>query len=180
MIEHAYIHIPFCIRKCHYCSFVSGLSIQRKKEYIVALLNEIKYQYKRSRLKTLYIGGGTPSLLDSKEIESIIKCFNFSNSAEITLEVNPETVEKEKFQTLKEIGINRISMGVQSFDDNTLKRIGRNHNEKEIYNAIDIIKNTGFKNINIDLIYGLPEQNINLFNTDIRKAINLDIQHIST
>lgn len=180
MVEHAYIHIPFCKRKCKYCDFVSGKNIKDKDVYIEALLNEIKSEYKGEELKTLYFGGGTPSLLSAKDIEKIKNCFSLAQEAEITLEANPETVTSENFKMLKAIGINRISLGVQSFDNNILKIIGREHNEEIILNAINNIKSAGFKNISIDLIYGLPTQTLEMFRIDLKKALNLDIQHIST
>lgn len=180
MTEHAYIHIPFCLRKCNYCSFVSGENITKKEQYINALLTEIKTRYKKEKLKTLYFGGGTPSLLDCNDLKAIINNFSFYDNPEITLEVNPETVEYEKFNLLKETGINRISLGVQTFNNNILKVIGRNHNEQNIYDSVKIIKDAGFSNISIDLIYGLPYQTIEIFKTDLSKAINLDVQHISS
>ncbi len=180
MTEHAYIHIPFCIRKCKYCAFVSGFDIKNKDIYINSLLQEIKNNYRNEKLKTLYIGGGTPSLLDLKDIEKLISLFNYTSDTEITLEANPETAEAVKFKELKNIGINRISLGVQTFNDNILKLIGRNHSEQTIYKAIDIIKNAGFNNLSIDLIYGLINQNLDLLNTDIEKALKLNTKHIST
>lgn len=180
MITHAYIHIPFCIRKCRYCSFVSGFDISKKDIYINSLLKEIEIKYKFDKLKTLYIGGGTPSLLEERDIEKILSNFNFANNPEITLETNPETVSKQKFSNLKKLGINRISLGIQTFNNDILKIIGRNHNEKIIYNAIEQIKASEFDNISIDLIYGLPSQTIEIFKNDLIKAISLDIKHIST
>ncbi len=180
MINHAYIHIPFCIRKCRYCSFISGKNIVYKDQYINALIKEIKSHYKNDKLKTLYIGGGTPSLLESYDIEKIINCFDFQQEPEITLEVNPETAEKEKFTAFKSMGINRISLGIQTFNGKLLNIIGRCHNESDILKAIDTIKSAGFENISIDLIYGLPFQTIELLKSDIKKALNLNIQHIST
>ena len=180
MIRHAYVHIPFCLRKCNYCSFVSGINIKYKEIYLNALISQIKNSYKHDILETLYIGGGTPSLLDSNNLKQIIECFNLHKDAEITLEVNPETVKKEKFEEIKKTKINRISLGVQSFNNDILKLIGRNHTTKDILNSIKIIKQYGFSNISIDLIYGLPNQDLNIFKHDIEQAIHLDIQHIST
>ena len=180
MVEHAYVHIPFCKRKCKYCDFVSGKNIKYKDVYIEALLNEIKSEYKGEELQTLYFGGGTPSLLNVKDIKKIKDCFSLTQNAEITLEANPETVTSENFKMLKEIGINRISLGVQSFDNNILRIIGREHTEEIILNAINNIKSTGFKNVSIDLIYGLPTQTLKIFRSDLEKALSLDIQHIST
>ena len=179
MIEHSYIHIPFCTRKCKYCSFISGKNIEYKERYLHFLLKEIKSRYKNEPLKTLYFGGGTPSLSESSDIKKIIDCFSFQDNAEITLEANPETVTKDKFRQLKKAGVNRISLGLQTFNGEILNLIGRNHNETDIFNAIEIIKNAGFENISIDLIYALPQQNMRLLETDIKKALSLDIQHIS-
>ena len=180
MTQHAYIHIPFCIRKCKYCSFVSGENIKYKEQYLNALILEIKTRYKQEKLKTLYIGGGTPSLLESKDIENIISLFCFYDNPEITIEINPETLTKEKVKGFKNAGINRTSLGVQTFDNNLLGIIGRKHSEKDVINSIECIKNAGINNISIDLIYGLPMQTIEGFNTDIEKAIFLDIKHLSS
>ncbi len=180
MTSHAYIHIPFCIRKCRYCNFVSGADIQLKDEYINSLTYQIKKQYKNEELKTLYIGGGTPSLLETKNIEGLISLFKISSNAEITLEVNPETVDENKFKLFKQLGINRISLGVQTFNGKILNKIGRLHDEKTIYKALNNLKNAGFSNISIDLIYGLPNQNLSDVKNDIKKALELDITHIST
>ncbi len=180
MVKHVYIHIPFCIRKCNYCSFVSGIDIKNKDIYLSALMNQINNTYKNERIKTLYIGGGTPSLLEAKDIKNIIQAFRLDNNAELTLEVNPETVEETKFYRIREIGINRISLGVQSFNDNILKNIGRNHTKKNILESIEIIKKCSFNNINIDLIYGLPNQNMDILKKDIEQSLNLEIQHLST
>lgn len=180
MIKHAYIHIPFCLRKCNYCSFVSGKNIQDKEPYLTALIEEIKTRYKQEKLKTLYIGGGTPSLLEAKDVEKIINLFTFEDNAEITLEANPETITKEKIKEFSNARINRISLGVQSFNDNILKIIGRNHSKKDVFLAVENIKNSGIKNISIDLIYGLPSQTIDIFNNDIEEALSLNVQHLSS
>ncbi len=180
MVNHAYIHIPFCIRKCHYCSFISGINISRKNEYISALVSEIKSRYKNEKLNTIYFGGGTPSLLEPADLENILSCFNYDELTEITIEVNPETITTEKLLKIKKIGFNRISLGVQTFDDKLLSLIGRNHNEEKIYQAIELIKEAGFNNISIDLIYGLPNQTLEGFIEDVKKAVELNIQHISS
>jgi len=179
LIEHAYIHIPFCLRKCAYCSFVSGINIKNRDIYINALLKEISEKYRRGKLKTLYIGGGTPSLLNCDDIKKLLECFNFEPDAEITLEANPETTELSKFKKLCGLGINRISLGIQTFNNDILKAIGREHKALDAENAVKIIKGAGFKNISIDLIYGLPNQTIECFMNDLDRAVNLDIQHIS-
>ena len=180
MIKHAYIHIPFCKRKCHYCSFVSGLDIKKKQNYLDALIYEIKSKYKDEELKTIYFGGGTPTLLAVEELKTILSLFNHNKETEITIEANPETITLDKLIKIKEAGFNRISLGVQTFNDELLKIIGRNHTEEIIYTAISNIKKAGFSNISIDLIYGLPEQTIELWKADLEKAVNLDVQHISS
>ena len=180
MSEHAYIHIPFCKRKCHYCSFVSGINIKKKQAYLNALLCEIKTKYKGEELKTIYFGGGTPTLLEAEELKEILDLFNFSSETEITIEANPETITLDKLIKIKEAGFNRISLGIQSFDNNLLKEIGRNHTEDTIYCAIENIKKAGFSNISIDLIYGLPNQTMALWKSDLEKAVCLDVQHISS
>ena len=180
MIEHAYIHIPFCIRKCKYCSFVSGKDIKNKEQYINALIYEIRNKYNQEKLKTIYIGGGTPSLLETDDINKILSEFKYEKTAEITLEANPETVSLNKFIEYKNMGINRISLGVQTFNDHLLKLIGRKHTNKDIYSAIDTIKSSGFDNYSIDLIYGLPEQSLSMFEEDLKQAVNISPKHIST
>lgn len=180
MVKHVYIHIPFCIRKCHYCSFISGIDLKYKDIYLDALNKQINNTYRNEKIKTLYIGGGTPSLLDINDIKNITKHFKLENNSEITLEVNPETVDEIKLHKIREIGINRLSIGIQSFNDNILKSIGRNHCRKDILKSIKTIKKCGFNNISIDLIYGLPNQNITILRQDLEQSIDLEIQHIST
>ena len=180
MIEHAYIHIPFCTGKCHYCSFVSGKNIEDKDKYLTALIEQIKAEYNGEELKTLYFGGGTPSLLEANDIAQLVGLFVLDKNAEVTIEANPETVEYEKFKSFKSAGVNRVSLGVQTFDDEILKLIGRRHSSEKIYSAIDCIKKAGFENVSIDLMYGLPNQTIQGFDEDIQKAIDLNVQHISS
>ena len=180
MIEHAYIHIPFCKRKCHYCSFISGLDIKNKRKYLDALLQEIKIKYKGEKLKTIYFGGGTPTLLDVEELKTVLSMFSYNQETEITIEANPETITLGKLTKIKEAGFNRISLGLQTFNNDILKSIGRNHSENTIYCAIENIKKAGFSNISIDLIYGLPNQTMELWKIDLEKAVSLNIQHISS
>ncbi len=180
MIRHSYIHIPFCIRKCKYCSFVSGYDISLKEKYLEALHREIIEKYKGEVQDTIYIGGGTPSLLEADDIDKILKYFKYDNNTEITLEANPETVTVDKFKALKKAGINRISLGVQTFNKDLLKLIGRNHTKQDILNAVNAVKNAGFSNISIDLIYGLPSQTLDDVINDTEEALKLNIQHLST
>ena len=179
MITSAYIHIPFCKSKCNYCSFVSGTNTDKKTGYLYSLLKEIDYYYDKTPLKTLYIGGGTPSLMEINELSKIISKFCFADNPEITIEVNPNDVNTEYMTGLKNLGFNRLSMGAQSFDDNILKIIGRRHNSEKIYKAVEISKNAGFENISLDLIYGLPTQTVEGFRHDLSEVINLDVKHLS-
>ena len=179
MIRSTYIHIPFCRRKCNYCSFISYDKLNLESEYIEALIREINSNYKNERLNTLYIGGGTPSLIKLKNLEKILSKFKFDNNCEITIEVNPENINKDYLKGLKELGINRLSFGVQSFQDDILKGIGRFHNAREAKEAILLAKDLSFNNISLDLIYGLPYQNILDFENSLKEALELNINHIS-
>ena len=180
MVEFSYIHIPFCTQKCKYCSFVSFINHSLKEKYIKALLKEIKNNYKNEPQKTIYFGGGTPSLLEINEVEQIIKQFNIEKNAEITFEINPENASLEYLQNLKKLGINRISIGVQSFDDKDLKEIGRRHTANETIEAVKNSKRAGINNISIDLIYGLKNQTLKNWESNLEIANSLDIEHIST
>lgn len=179
MVKNAYIHIPFCKSKCKYCSFVSYPALELKEQYLDALEKEIKCFYEKEFLNTLYIGGGTPSVLDVLEIEKIIENFNFEQNAEITVELNPETLTVEYFQGLKECRVNRISLGCQTFDDKILKIIGRRHNASQVIDAVTYAQQAGFENISLDFIYGLPAQTIQGFMDDLQKAVTLGVKHIS-
>ncbi len=179
MAKNVYIHIPFCKQKCNYCSFISFPNLEKKSEYLTALTKEIKHHYKNEELNTLYLGGGTPSLLSSEEINNILKLFNISTNTEITIELNPETITKQYLEKLHEIGINRLSIGCQSFDVNILKIIGRKHTAEQIKNVVKLAQETGFKNISLDFIYGLPTQTIKGFEKDLKEALKLNVQHIS-
>lgn len=180
MIEHAYIHIPFCLTKCNYCSFVSFINTNSIPFYLDSLNKEIFSRYNNEKLKTLYIGGGTPSLLTSSQIEKLLKHFNFDNDYEITIEVNPEKMTLGKLKEMRNVGINRISIGIQTFNDDILKSIGRKHNSNQAIKTVNMAKNADFKNISIDLIYGLPNQTTKIFQNDLMQTKKLEIQHIST
>lgn len=177
MTKNVYIHIPFCKSKCKYCSFVSFVELEQKKQYLEALKKEIKNLYKGEKINTIYFGGGTPSTLTPQEFTEIITLFDFDENTEITTELNPETIN---FNYLKELKhINRLSFGCQTFDDKILKLIGRRHNSNDIKNAVKLAQQAGFDNISLDFIYGLPNQTIEMFENDLKQAISLDIQHIS-
>jgi len=175
MVEFSYIHIPFCTSKCRYCAFTSFINLNYIEEYIQALLIEIKAKYKNEEQKTIYFGGGTPSLLNINQIERILKQFNVKKDVEITFEINPENASLDYLKALYELNINRLSFGVQTFDDNILKLTGRRHGAKTAITAIENAKNLGFKNISADLIYGLPDQSILKWKKDIKTIKNLII-----
>ena len=179
MTDFLYIHIPFCKKKCKYCSFISIEDIKLIDEYIAALLCHIKSNYKGEKLKTIYIGGGTPSLLNVNQIRQILKVLNFDSSTEITMEVNPSDVNFEYLQGLRNAGINRLSLGIQSFDDGLLSLIGRRHTSAQAEQAVLSAQKAGFTNINADVIYGLPSQTLQNYKDTLKKLIDLEVEHIS-
>lgn len=182
-----YIHIPFCESKCIYCDFYSMVNNNHLiDKYIDALLieaDERKNELNSETLTTVYLGGGTPSLLSSTQLSKLVnglkKVFDFSAVEEFTIEVNPDDVTPEYIQQAKLLGINRVSMGVQSFSDEDLRFINRRHTAKQATDAIHIIKEAGIDNISIDLIYGIPGQNIEIWKNNVDTAISLSVQHIS-
>lgn len=182
-----YIHVPFCMSKCSYCSFVSKCaSSQEIEEYFKFLKTQIiaeSVNFKDRVVKTIYIGGGTPSYVNALFIENIIdtlkKYYNMEQSAEITIECNPCSTTKEKLEIYKKAGINRISFGVQSLNDDCLKIIGRKHNSKMALNAINTAKDVGFDNISCDLLIGIPCQTEQLLLDDIKELAKAGAKHIS-
>lgn len=183
MIKSAYIHIPFCASICAYCDFCKLLYHEEwVHKYLHALACEIKSNYRGEKIKTLYIGGGTPSSLSISELESLLeicKCFNLDNDYEYTVEANIENIDEAKAKLLKSYGVNRISIGVQSFNDAMLKKIKRNHSKVEVINKITMLKKY-FSNINVDLMYALPGEDMDILKEDIADILFLDIPHIST
>ncbi len=179
MVKSAYIHIPFCRSKCHYCSFVSFPILERKGQYLNSLKTQILNEYKGEILDTVYLGGGTPSLLTASQINEIFGTLNIADNAEVTLEVNPETVDKEYFDNLKNTRVNRLSIGSQTFDDKILKKIGRRHKSADVFRVVEESRDAGFNNISLDFIYGLPEQSLESFVSDLKTAAELGVEHIS-
>lgn len=179
MVKSAYIHIPFCKSKCHYCSFVSYTDTSSKDAYIKALANEIKFYYDGEMLKTIYFGGGTPSLLGVAEFQKILRLLNFSETTELTVELNPDDVSYDYLRGLYDIGINRLSYGCQTFNDEILKYINRRHTGIQVVEAVNNARNAGFKNVSLDFIYGLPQQSCEMFEQDLQKAVKLGVEHLS-
>lgn len=180
-----YIHIPFCKQSCHYCNFHFSTSTKNKDEVLDAIENEIKQkgQATNEAISTIYFGGGTPSILDVNEINSIIKRiykeFNVESEAEITIEANPDDLNKEKIINLSLTEINRLSIGVQSFIDKELKIMNRAHDSKKALNSIEISKKY-FNNISIDLMYGIPESTLESWTHNLDTVSQFDINHISS
>ncbi len=178
-----YVHIPFCKQKCYYCDFVSYCNKDDKIEpYIKTLIKEIEMQNIKSNINTIYIGGGTPSYIDSKYITEImdkIKKKNVIENVEITIEVNPGTATRGKLEDYKNSGINRLSIGLQTANNKLLKQIGRIHNYEEFLETYMIAREVGFNNINVDLIIGLPNQRIQDLKNSLDEVIKLLPEHIS-
>ena len=182
-----YIHIPFCKRKCYYCDFISFSGKQKLiKQYINSLKEEIN-NYKINKeeylIQTIYFGGGTPSFIESSYIIEIINTlkrkFNISKDAEITIEVNPGTVDEQKLKDYYNAGINRISFGLQSTKSKLLKLVGRIHSYSSFLDAYNLARKIGFKNINVDLMIGLPVQTIEDVEKDLERIVELKTEHIS-
>lgn len=180
-----YIHIPFCKSKCYYCDFTSFANKQELVTmYVECLLKEIQNKANDNyKVKTIFIGGGTPSFIDYCYIEKIInkikKNYNVDQEAEITIEVNPGTANKEKLKKYFELGINRLSIGLQTANNNLLKEIGRIHKYEDYEKTVKIAKEVGFTNINTDLIIGIPNQTIYDVEDTINKLLILDLTHFS-
>jgi len=182
-----YIHIPFCDHKCIYCDFYSITTLDNIQSFLSAIKNEISYYSKlyssNRKFTSIFFGGGTPSLMEPEYLEQIIlhlkNNFDVDENVEVTMETNPGTVEKEKLKAFRQIGINRISVGIQSFDDDDLKFLTRIHNKQTaiqtIYNAAEI----GFENLSLDLIFNLPNQTKDKWLVNLREAVKLPVKHLS-
>lgn len=184
MTSSIYIHIPFCSSICTYCDFAK-LYYDKKwvNNYLNSLEKEIKDNYKEEVIKTIYIGGGTPSSLDIEELThlfDILKIIKLDKDYEFTVECNIENITKEKAILFKNNNVNRISLGIQTFNSKYLKFLGRSHTKEEVVKKIEMLKEVGFNNINIDLMYAFPGQTIDELNSDIDEFIKLNINHIST
>jgi oxygen-independent coproporphyrinogen III oxidase len=182
-IEHVYIHVPFCLRKCGYCSFYSEVFDENSKaNYLLTLQNEISLWQQDYCLKpkTIYFGGGTPSLLSKNEINFIISQFDLSQIEEITLEANPVNISERYAKELSKTKVNRVSLGIQSCKDEELVLLGRLHNSEQAETAYKTLRNSGFQNISMDFIYGLPNQTKADILFSLEKFIQFKPEHIST
>ena len=179
----AYVHIPFCTQICYYCDFSKVfIKNQPVDAYLENLIQETR-SYEIGKLRTLYIGGGTPTALSAQQLAYLLtelpKVMDLSEVEEFTIEANPGDLDPDKIAVLKESQVNRVSLGVQTFDNKMLKKIGRSHQEQDIYDNIRHLKQAGFDNISIDLIYALPGQTMDQVKENVAKAIGLDIPHMS-
>lgn len=182
-----YIHVPFCKTICIYCDFFTKTNMDQKNPYIRAICREaeIRSSYiDNEDIKTIYFGGGTPSQLNKDDLKDILdtiyRVYNVDKNAEITLEANPDDIDLEYLDDLLKVGINRLSMGIQSFDDDELRFLNRRHSADKAIKAIQFSQQAGFNNISIDLMYGLPNQTMDIWKKNLQEAINLNIQHISS
>lgn len=182
-----YIHIPFCKQKCSYCNFHFSTSLNFKDEMIRAMKTEIrlrKDELQNKNLKSLYFGGGTPSILSADEIKGMIdevqKYFSFDSDIEVTLEANPDDLDKNFLKQLAQSPVNRLSIGTQSFFEEDLKLMNRAHNASEAESSIKRAQDFGFDNLSIDLIYGSPTSNLEIWKENLNKTIALEVPHISS
>lgn len=180
----AYVHIPFCTQICYYCDFSKVfIKNQPVDAYLQALIREFR-SYDITELRTLYIGGGTPTSISAVQLDylltELIRDLNLNTLEEFTIEANPGDLTVDKIEVLQKSAVNRVSLGVQTFNDKHLKRIGRSHNEAQIYSTIDALKTAGFQNISIDLIYALPGQTMDDVRSNVAKALSLNIPHLSS
>ena len=181
-----YIHIPFCRQACHYCNFHFSTSLQHKDKLVSALLKEIELQsgyVDNAKLETIYFGGGTPSILSATELNAILQAvnrnFEVSQDAEITIEANPEDFSKEQLEFWKAAGINRLSIGIQGFQDDMLKAWNRSHDSEQGEKAIQLALETGFNNLSVDLIYGDPLLSDEEWRNNIQRIVTSGVPHIS-
>ncbi|PTN08914.1 radical SAM family heme chaperone HemW [Mangrovibacterium marinum] len=181
-----YIHIPFCKTKCHYCDFYKSTDFASRPDFLAALMLEIKArksELNQEAIESIYFGGGTPSVLKVAEIDRILtqlyQCYRVSDDAEVTVECNPDDLSREFLEALKASSVNRLSIGTQSFNNQDLKSMNRRHSAQQAISAVQLAQETGFSNISIDLIYGLPNQSLEAWRDNVQQAIALKVQHIS-
>ena len=181
-VKSAYIHIPFCVRICTYCDFNKYfIDKQPVDEYLDALIKEMQVENNR-KLETMYVGGGTPTALNIVQLEKLLKAINntFTIHGEYSFEANPDELTYEKVALLKKYGVNRISMGVQTFKPELLEILGRTHKTNDIYSAVNNARKAGINSISLDLMYHLPQQSLEDFKQSLELALEMDIDHISS
>lgn len=181
-----YLHIPFCRKRCHYCDFFKSTDLSQKARLLDGLKKELETrasEFSSEEINTIYFGGGTPSVLLNDELKDLLDIiqqhYKVAENAEITLEANPDDLTQAILSALRQIGFNRLSMGVQSFSESDLKLMNRRHGVMQAIQSVKWAKKAGFSNISIDLIYGLPNQTIEEWERNVRIAVELDVQHVS-
>lgn len=179
-----YVHIPFCSSRCVYCGFYSTTGLELRDRYVEAVCKEMAMRFSANPISTIYLGGGTPSQLSIEQLKKIFDTAYIYNKvekeAEITMEMNPDDVTEELAAALQQLPVNRISMGAQTFDDERLRFLRRRHLSSQVHQAVKTLRQAGFKNISIDLMYGFPNQTLAEWQSDIDKALELNVEHIST
>jgi oxygen-independent coproporphyrinogen-3 oxidase len=183
-ITSLYVHVPFCAQKCSYCAFYSEASSgELINRYVAALVRELEMVAGDLKPRTIFFGGGTPSLLNLRQWEIILdamKRLGLQSAEEFTVECNPATVSADKAKLLRDFGVNRISMGVQSLDEQLLDRLGRIHSREQVFKSFDILRGAGFDNVNLDLMFAIPGQTMDIWRDTLREAIAMQSEHLSS
>jgi oxygen-independent coproporphyrinogen III oxidase len=184
VVESLYIHVPFCAQKCTYCAFYSEASSgDLINRYVAALIREFELVAGDLKPRTIFFGGGTPSLLNLRQWEQVLSAMDrlgLSSAAEWTVECNPATVSLDKARLLRSFGVNRISMGVQSLDEALLDRLGRIHTREMVFQSFDILRQAGFDNLNVDLMFAIPGQTMEIWRSTLTEALALESEHLSS
>ncbi len=179
-----YVHVPFCAQKCDYCAFYSEASSgELINRYVNALVRELEIVAHDLKPKTIFFGGGTPSLLNLRQWETILRAMeklNLLGAEEFTVESNPATVSADKSKLLRDFGVNRISMGVQSLDEKLLDRLGRIHSREQVFKSFDILRAAGFENINLDLMFAIPTQTMEIWRATLNETMAMQSEHLSS
>ncbi len=178
-----YVHVPFCAHKCRYCAFYSEAAVgETVNRYVAALIRELELVAADLRPRTIFFGGGTPSLLNLRQWEQILKTMerlNLLGAAEWTVECNPATVSLDKAGLLRDYGVNRVSMGVQSLDEDLLDRLGRVHSRNMVFRSFEVLRQAGFKNVNLDLMFAIPGQTMTTWRETLKETVALGSEHLS-
>ena len=177
-----YVHIPFCLRRCSYCGFYSTTALECRNSYVDALCGEMRMRGGDS-LGTIFLGGGTPSLLEPSMLQQLFttirEVYDIDPEAEVTMECNPDDVTVEYARVLKDMGVNRVSMGIQTFSDDLRRFLNRRHDSQQAISAFDSLRRAGFSNISVDLMFGLPGETLDDWRSDIESALALGMEHLS-
>ena len=177
-----YIHIPFCASRCIYCGFYSTTGLELRQKYVDAVCKEMTMREVSTPIETIYLGGGTPSQFTPEQLRQLFLYINkvyAPRATEVTIEMNPDDVTPEYAATLLQLGVNRVSMGAQTFNDERLRFLRRRHSSSQVYDAVCILREAGVRNISVDLMYGFPNETLDDFHCDIDAALALDVEHIS-